>query len=809
MINLEGIMKRLALLLLAVLTFAFLFSCGGDSGITPPIDEETEESGGKKPGKTDKEDDEKKEEASVKEFNVAIAITDGVTVNDENPKKVKEGDDVSFNVVINEGYVLKSVSHGIYDGTAQKLTILNIKRNTNVTFEVEEASYDTTVTFKYVFLGEDGDTSTPKGNNATITMGTVITVRAKNEDMAFLGWSFSKNGTIVSTEKEFSFKTTPDIVEGSTFYVYANYRDTNVYYYDLNGGSVDLYSSNMKATTYYKAALTDGKVKVTLLDKYFNYAECASTFWDDGTFYRNGYVLREYNTKADGTGDGYSLGSKFSTKNGSYDATLYCIWEKATEGFDYQDVTIPIPSDVKAANAPDWITSGIMITGYEGDATKVVIPERINGKTVIGIAEGAFVDRPMETLVISRHVIKIEDGAIQGCSGLREIYYPDGIYYISDNALDDESYISFKKLYVNASIAPRYSNSADGAFAVKLSKLLATEDKNRVIVISGSSSYQGIATEYMEALFGGEYKVINFGTTRTTHGTIYLEAMNALAHTGDVIVYAPENSVYMLGEPELYWKTLMDVEGMNNLFRYIDISNYTCVFNAFCDFNQTYRYQRAPRVYEQICEVATVDKNGDRVTTALAGYNDDNIYKDAYYVTFNNRIKSKNEGAWSDVALQEQNKDWTDLSNNTWCNLDDDVFVTLMNTTIAAAKTSGAKVYFGFCPTDADSIVASRKNMKALREYDALIASTYDFDGLVGSSANYVFAHQYFYDCAFHTNYYGKVLRSYRLYADLAPMLGIADVIGMTDYGTSFDNCLFESTVDGLPKYKVSFLAGG
>ena len=40
-------------------------------------------------------------------------------------------------------------------------------------------------------------------------------------------------------------------------------------------------------------------------------------------------------------------------------------------------------------------------------------------------------------------------------------------------------------------------------------------------------------------------------------------------------------------------------------------------------------------------------------------------------------------------------------------------------------------------------------------------------------------------------------------------MLGIADVIGMTDYGTSFDNCLFESTVDGLPKYKVSFLAGG
>ena len=99
--------------------------------------------------------------------------------------------------------------------------------------------------------------------------------------------------------------------------------------------------------------------------------------------------------------------------------------------------------------------------------------------------------------------------------------------------------------------------------------------------------------------------------------------------------------------------------------------------------------------------------------------------------------------------------------------------------------------------------------MAALKEYDQLISDTYDFDGLVGTSANYVFAHQYFFDCAFHTNYYGKVLRSYRLYADLAKILGIEDVIGMTDYGTSFDNCLFESTPDGLPKYKVSFITGG
>lgn len=775
-------MKKLALLLLTLLSLSFLFACG-----------DTTEGG----------------EPELKQFTVTLAYdSEIVTVTGENPKTVKEGESAAFDVTVKEGYVIKSVSHGTYDATTEKLTVDNVTRNINVTFEVEEAGFDTSVTFRYVFDGEDEDTSTPKAG-PSINMGTQITVRAKNREKAFLGWSFERNGAIVSTEKEFTFIATPDVVKGETFYVFANYRDSNVLYIDPNGGEIDQHSKNMKATGYYSATVVDGVAKIVLQDKYFNYAECASTFWDDGTFYRNGYVLREYNTKADGTGDGYSLGSKFSTRNGSYDAKLYCIWEKDTEGFDYQDVTIPLPANVKAANAPDWITSGIMITGYDGDATRVVIPEKINGKPVIAIASGAFVDRPMESLVISRHVLKVEDGAVQGCSFLKEMYYPDGIYYISDAALDDDSCLSLKKLYVNASIAPRYSNSADGAFSVKLSKLLATEDQNRVIVISGSSSYQGIATEYMEALFGGDYAVINFGTTRTTHGTIYLEAMSALAHSGDVIVYSPENSSYMLGEPLLYWKTLRDIEGMNNLFRYIDISNYTGVFSAFADLNQTYRYQRAPRVYEQICDVATVDKNGDRVYEKLAGYCDSNIYKDAYFVTFNNRIKSKNEGAWSDVDLQQKNKDWTDPTNNTWCDLDDDIYVTLMNKTIAAAKTSGARVYFGFCPTDANSIVSSRKNMTALGEYDQLISDTYDFDGLVGTSANYVFAHQYFYDCAFHTNYYGKVLRSYRLYADLAAILGIEDVIGMTDYGASFDNCLFESTPDGLPKYKVSFITGG
>ena len=51
---------------------------------------------------------------------------------------------------------------------------------------------------------------------------------------------------------------------------------------------------------------------------------------------------------------------------------------------------------------------------------------------------------------------------------------------------------------------------------------------------------------------------------RTDYQSQDLEAMQGLAKEGDVILYAPENSSYMMGETELYYKTLRDIEGMNN-----------------------------------------------------------------------------------------------------------------------------------------------------------------------------------------------------------------------------------------------------
>ncbi len=749
---------------------------------------------------------------------VMVGVSEGFSVVSANPVDVEKGGSAEFTIEINSGYVFSSVSHGTYDETSGKLKIENVTERITVAFAVEDLGYDTTLKYIYSFNGTDLDTTTPSPTSA-LYAGTKITVSAGDHSRIFVGWSFGKSakasGEIVSTEREYTFRLSPDIVESGALVVYSNYTDSNVYYYDPNGGELDVSSRNMQENEYYLAKVDGSRVKVTLLAEYYDFAECASLFWDDGTFTRDGYVLKEYNTKPDGTGESYSLGSKFYANTGDdTHPVLYCIWsEGASESdFTFSDYTMPKPESAKYA--PDWCESGVIINSYNADVDSVTVPETLGGKKVIAIATGAFTEKNMTELILPKTLQVVENGAFVGCSSLKTLYFPNSIYQIYDEAFDAETYSSFTTLIVNATMAPRYSHSTDGAFAVKLSRFLAARDEKKIIVISGSSTYQGLATEYMEALLDGEYTVINFGTTRPRPGLVYLEALSHYTDEDDIFIYAPENSSYMMGEGYLSWRLIRDLEGMNNLYRYVDISNYYGYFSSITELNQTYSYTVKERKYEEMCkngyavkdEWCGTDKNGDYQHPYREAYENVNGYIDSYYITLNNRFKSMNEGTWNDVEEQERNKDYTDLNNPAWRSIDTPEMVARMNYAINKAKDSGAGVYFGFAPADAYALVDAAKDVDWILAYDALILDLYDFDGLVGSAADYVYNHKYFYDCAFHVNDYGRAYRTYNLYVDIAEILGLETYNGYTSKGTDFDGCLFEEGSDGTPLVKVDFL---
>ncbi len=735
---------------------------------------------------------------------VLLAYGEGVRVTSDNPVYVERGGTATFNIQLDETYTFLNVSRGTYEGGV--VTVSDVTKDTRVKFYAEDLGYSTTEDYRFYFNAEDKDTSTV--NSASVVKGgTEITVSAREAYKIFLGWSLDKStknvDEMISVDREFTFRISPDMAnENRVVRLYANYAETGVYYYNANGGEVKMDTKNTADNAYYKLTSASEGLKVSMSGDYLGVFPSVHLFYDDGTFQRDGYVLVEYNTKPDGSGEGYSLGSQYyvSSADGSTN-TLYCIWRKAEseESFTYVDFSYPLP--VSAAKAPHWNAEGVMITSYLGDSECVTVPERIGGKAVTGIAGGAFKNKSLKELALPKTMLKIEDGAFVGCSSLEKIYYPDAIYSISDAAFDEVSLASLKSLYVNAVMAPRYSATDTGAMTVKLSRLLAYSDTPRIIVIAGSSAYQGLSSEYMEALFGGEYAVINFGTTRTTNGMIYLEAMGALADGDDTVLFAPENSTYMMGECELYWKTLRDLEGMYNFYRYIDISAYENVFTAFSDFNQNYRYGRGVSRYEAAYDRITVNKTvnrfGEYQNAKRTGVMSGEGYIDAYFITLNERYKSKYEGQWDDKENQQMNNDYTDKTNKTWASIDEEPLLSSMNRAIAAAKSGGAKVYFSFCPVDADKLVPAARTSLWMAEYDKLIDTAFDFDGRIGRCEDYVFAHKYFYDCAFHPNDIGRTYRTYRLYLDLCETFGISPEEFLSQ-GTDFEGCIFEGE-SGIP----------
>ncbi len=79
--------------------------------------------------------------------------------------------------------------------------------------------------------------------------------------------------------------------------------------------------------------------------------------------------------------------------------------------------------------------SGITITGYTGNKTKLVIPEEIDGKKVISIGGGAFYYRSgLTSVTIPKSVTSIGEDAFNSCSGLTSITIPKGVTSIGNGA---------------------------------------------------------------------------------------------------------------------------------------------------------------------------------------------------------------------------------------------------------------------------------------------------------------------------------------------------------------------------------------
>ena len=805
-------MKKLIYFLILIFSSLFILaSCGagGDSGNTP---------------------DDPSDVGNMTEVTVRVIIKgEGLTV-EKSVFTARDGDTLEIPISFSEGYTFKSASvPGEYDYERSVYIISPITLSiSRVEFEAKEIDR-----FDFRAYLAEGDTVSI--DNGSYAEGVSVSATSGNTDATFIGWTFGKSfsdgGAIASSDKTFTFKISDEYsLDNSTVWLYANYTTENVYYYDTNGGKVDPNSTNMTSTAYYTATVNGNIVQVTLGAKYFEVVGTASTFYDDATFTREGYVLVEYNTKPDGTGEGYNTGAKFDISSAEGIPTLYCIWQKEADqqSFTYREVSNTRPGSSLAL--PYWKTSGLQITEYVGNERVVAIPNKIGDQYVISIDSGAFKNKDVETVIFGRYVLEVKDGAFVNCDKIRTIYYSDGITYATDDFLDEASKKNFKELRINAVMPPKRTNDQwAGRFAIKLTRVMSSADTRRVIMFGGSSVYEGMSSTYMEALLNGgegdEFSFINFGIVRHYTIMFYIDAIDHYTKEGDVVIMSPENHVRAMGDTTFDANSIGCAEGMYpSLMRYIDASQYTRIFTSLSEFNRN-RAAQAPTRYEELCKVENGRSAGhNRYGDQLADYNKRSImrnqvgcvgYTDTYMITFNDRIKSNAAPNWT--AEDASTQDWKNPDNPTWCSFTELKYADQVNRMIREINATGAMTCFSYAPVDGTGVPGSSfgviPEVKAnaadwLSVYDALIRETYyEYDAYVGCAANYIFHHNYFFDSAYHLNNYGRALWTYQLYTDLCIELGIDDVNGYLECGTEFEGCMFESGVtDGKPTYKVDYI---
>ncbi len=104
------------------------------------------------------------------------------------------------------------------------------------------------------------------------------------------------------------------------------------------------------------------------------------------------------------------------------------------------------------------------ITGYNGSAAALYIPEEIDGHEVVAIGDGAFENRTdLKTVMIPDSVTEIEEVAFRGCSNLVNITLSKNLKYMGWGAFEDCTKIT--KIEIPKSLEECGSSANYGPFA--------------------------------------------------------------------------------------------------------------------------------------------------------------------------------------------------------------------------------------------------------------------------------------------------------------------------------------------------------
>ena len=524
------------------------------------------------------------------------------------------------------------------------------------------------------------------------------TVRVKMKD-GYIFKGFSLGNGIANGAKADSVNTeyTFDVDDECTLYV----NCSMTYVYHVNGGS---HVSGKEAVEY---------------DADVTYYKNPNSLPERGYFKRDGYVLVEYNTKADGTGEGISLGSRpYVGDRARID--LYCIWAKEASASDFEYE--------KSGNA-------VKITGYTGsEEGTLAIPAKIEGCTVTSIGKRALAGTKAETIVLPSSIRELYEEAFAD-SAMSTLVITDNIVTFKGGS----SYVSvadtvimgcknLANLRINAVLSPIYVTYLESN--MKYDYLLWAKERQKIVYVAGSSGQFGFVAEDMEKAFNDEYVVVNYGTNANISGAFWMEYLSKFMNEDDILLWAPEDGSYLFGNNKLNNRLWRSIECNYDIFRYVDIRNYTGVFSSFESQQKEKAASSSRREYSQFN--TAVNNNGD---------------------LFNDREAKNPSGNFNLNSFPNDN-----------C-------IALLNSQLDKMKENGVKIYISFAPMSEKTLYTeSGKKEADLLRYSKNVADFYH-GTVISDIKEQVFEVKYFADSPWHMTDEGARMRTEIIVRDLKAQL--------------------------------------
>lgn len=286
-------------------------------------------------------------------------------------------------------------------------------------------------------------------------------------------------------------------------------------------------------------------------------------------FRRDGYTLVGWNTKSDGSGTSVGLGSRISVSG--KEMALYAQWE---EWSDWTDFTY------ESGNS-------IVITNYHGSSDPIVVPERIGGLAVTGIASGAFVGCSANLIILPSTIDHVQPNAFQNCS-LRQLILFDNIISISDSSFSGCN--ALQTLRIQAAEAPYgYQYRRESCYADKVDLLINSQGQKKVVFYGGCSTWYNLDGTMAATTLDEEFAVINMGLNGTVNSLVQMQILGHFLEAGDILLHTPELSsrqqlltnTAMRDTDTLLWSGL---ENNYDLFALVDLRTISGVFDSFCAY---------------------------------------------------------------------------------------------------------------------------------------------------------------------------------------------------------------------------------